>query len=270
VVTIHDLWLERHPEYSQKFFGQAGSSRRSRRTAQKARAIITVSSFSAGEISALYGVRPERIRVIPNGVSEEFVPVRDEVAFRALRQRLGLGAVPYVLFVGGADPRKNHRALLEAVAQRPKELGRFTLVLAGDATHQYGNYLDTARRLGIEGQVVCTGRLPIGDIRLLYSHAEVFVYPSLYEGFGMPALEAMACGAPVVTSNTTALGEVAGDAALSVDPHDAAALADGILRLSEDGALRETMTQRGFERVKLFTWRRAAALTLSLYRELCA
>ena len=270
VVTIHDLWLDRHPEYSKKLFGQAGASRRSRKTAWNARAIITVSHFSAGEIVALYGVPSERIRVIPNGVSAEFVPVCDETAMGALRKRLGLGAGPYVLFVGGADPRKNHRVLFEAVAQRRRELSRLPLVLVGSATHQFGNFKDTAREFGLEGQVVCAGRLSIQDIRLLYSSARVFVYPSLYEGFGMPVLEAMACGAPVVTSKTTALGEVAGEAAVLVAPQDPAALAAAIVRLSEDEPLRAVMRARGFDRIKRFTWQQAAAMTLSLYRELCA
>ncbi len=269
VVTIHDLWLDRHPEYSRKFFGQNRASRRARRTARAARAVITVSRFSAGELMALYEVPAERVHVIPNGVSEEFLPLRDPAAIGLLRARLGLGAGPYLLFVGGADPRKNHRTLLEAVALRRKDLGGFTLVLVGSATDRFGNFKETARQFDLDRQVVCTGRLPIEDIRLLYSHAHLFIYPSLYEGFGMPVLEAMACGAPVVTSASTALREVAGDAAVLVDPENPSALGAGIVRLSEDEALRATMRQRGFDRIKQFTWRQAAAQTLSLYRQLC-
>jgi glycosyltransferase involved in cell wall biosynthesis len=269
VVTIHDLWLDRHPEYSRKFFGQSGASRRARGTARDARAVITVSRFSAGELTALYDVPAEQVHVIPNGVSEEFLPLCDPGAIGLLRARLGLGAGPYLLFVGGADPRKNHRTLLQAVALRRKELSRFALVLVGSATDPFGDFTDTAREFGLERQVICAGRLPIQDIRLLYSYAHLFIYPSLYEGFGMPVLEAMACGVPVVTSRSTALGEVAGDAAVLVDPEDPSALAAGIMRLSEDDALRATLRQRGFERIKQFTWRQAAAQTLSLYRELC-
>ncbi|HEU4685482.1 MAG TPA: glycosyltransferase family 1 protein [Nitrospira sp.] len=270
VVTIHDLWLDRHPEYSKKFFGQAGASRRARRVAAEARAIITVSAFSAGEIVELYQVSPERVRVIPNGVSEEFVSLHDQATMRELRIRLGLGDRPYVMFVGGADPRKNHRALLRAVARHGKELERWLIVLVGSPTHHFGNFIDTVREFGLEGRVVCTGRLPIHDIRALYSFADLFVYPSLYEGFGMPVLEAMACGVPVLTSSTTALREVAGDAAILVDPEDPDALGDAMGRLLKDEGLQATMKQRGFERIKQFTWQRAAELTLSLYRELCA
>ncbi|HJT22633.1 MAG TPA: glycosyltransferase family 1 protein [Nitrospira sp.] len=269
VVTIHDLWLDRHPEYSKKFFGQNRASRRAKRTARAARAVITVSHFSARELMALYDIPAEQVHVIPNGVSEEFLPLRDQAAIGLLRARLGLGAGPYLLFVGGADPRKNHRTFLGAVALRRKELSRFTLVLVGSATDRFGNFNESAREFELERQVVCTGRLPIQDIRLLYSYAHLFIYPSLYEGFGMPVLEAMACGAPVVTSASTALGEVAGDAAVLVDPEDPSALAADIVRLSEDEALRATMRQRGFERIKQFTWQQAAAQTLSLYRELC-
>ena len=270
VVTIHDLWLDRHPEYSKKLFGQIGASRRAKRVAWDARAIITVSDFSAAEIMGLYGLPHDRVRVIPNGVSEEFVPLCDDLAMGALRQRLGIGTRPYILFVGGADPRKNHRVLFEAVAQRRGELGEFALLMIGSTTHQFGSYRETARRLGLEAQAVCPGRLPIQDIRLLYSYADLFVYPSLYEGFGMPVLEAMACGAPVVTSKTTALGEVAGDAAMLIDPLDPAALGDAMVSLLEDTALRAMLRKRGFERVKQFTWQQAASLTVALYRELCA
>jgi glycosyltransferase involved in cell wall biosynthesis len=270
VVTVHDLWLDRHPEYSRKFFGQAGATRRMKRIAAEARALITVSHFSASEILALYGLPPEQVRVIPNGVSEEFVPLRDDRAMDVLRNHLGIGGRPYLLFVGGADPRKNHRVLFEAVAGRQQRLGRYALVLVGSEVHQFGSFRETAARFGLEGQVVCAGRLPIHEIRLLYSYADLFVYPSLYEGFGMPVLEAMACGAPVVTSKTTALGEVAGDAAVLIDPQDPEALADGIVRLLDDEAWRATLKKRGFERIKRFTWDQAASLTLALYRELCS
>lgn len=270
VVTIHDLWLERHPEYSKKLLGQAGASRRARRVVRDARALITVSHFSAGEITALYGVPRERVRVIPNGVSEEFVPLRDDAAMEALRARLGLGPGPCILFVGGADPRKNHRVLFEAVAQRREALGSYTLLLVGSPTHHFGNFQQSARDFGLEGRVVCPGRLGIADIRLLYSYAALFVYPSLYEGFGMPVLEAMACGAPVVTSRTTSLGEVAGDAAVLVDPQDPAALAEAMIRVLEDEASRATLRKNGFERIKQFTWSQAASRTIALYRELCS
>lgn len=268
VVTIHDVWLDRHPEYSPKMFGQRGSFRRTRRTAWRARKIITVSEFSAREIRDLYGVPPERIAVIYNGVSEDFRPVHDADAMQQLRERLGLPGGGFLLFIGGANPRKNHRVFLEAAAQRLDRLGGRTLVLVGDAMHRFGDYRETARSLGIEKQVLCTGRLSMPDVRLLYSHADLFVFPSLYEGFGMPVLEAMACGAPTITSRTTALPEVGGDAAILVDPENAEELGEAIVRVLEDDGLRRTLTAKGFSRVKDFSWDRAARATFDVYREL--
>ncbi|MEW6247802.1 MAG: glycosyltransferase family 1 protein [Nitrospirota bacterium] len=269
VVTIHDLWLDRHPEYSPKFFGQRLSFRRTRRTAWRARKVVTVSEFSAREIRALYGLPAERIAVIHNGVSGDFHPIRDGAAMKELRGRLGLPAGGFILFVGGADPRKNHRAFLQAAARRLDRLGNRMLVLVGDPIHRFGNYAETAKALGLEHRVVCTGRLAIEEMRLLYSHADLFVFPSLYEGFGMPVLEAMACGAPVITSNTTALPEVAGDAALLVNPGDPAELADAMVRLLDDQVLHVTLREKGFQRAKQFTWERAARQTLAVYRDAC-
>ena len=269
VVTVHDVWLDRHPEYSPKLFGQQAAFRRTRRIAWRARKVITVSEFSAREITALYGLPPERIVTIHNGVSEDFRPLRDEEAMERLGHRLQLPAGGFVLFVGGADPRKNHRTFLQAAAQQRTKLGGRTLVLVGDAVHRFGSYHETARALGIERQVLCTGRLSITDLRLLYTHADVFVFPSLYEGFGMPVLEAMACGAPTITSTTSALPEVAGDAAVLVDPDDAAALGEAMVCVLNDTGLRESLKEKGFARARQFTWRAAATKTLVLYRELC-
>ena len=269
VVTIHDLWLDRHPEYSKKLFGQRASFSRTKRTAWAARAVITVSEFSANELMELYGLPRERIRVIPNGVSEDFTPRRDDQAMAKLRQRLGLAAERYVLFVGGADPRKNHRLFLEAAAQQRTRLGARALVLVGSLTHPSGSYEESARMFGLTDRVFCPGRLSMRDLRLLYSYADLFVFPSVYEGFGMPVLEAMACGVPVVTSNTTALAEVAADAALLINPHDARAMGEAMVRVLSDAGLRESLRQKGFGRVQQFTWERAARQTLAVYREVC-
>ena len=270
IVTVHDVWLDRHPEYSTKLFGQREAFRRTRRTAWRARKVITVSDFSAHEIAALYGLPPDRIVAIHNGVSQDFCPVRGDEAMQRLRHRLQLPTGGFVLFVGGADPRKNHRTFLQAAAQQEQGLSGRTLVLVGDAVHRFGNYHRTAREFGIERNVVCTGRLPIADLKLLYTYADLFVFPSLYEGFGMPVLEAMACGAPTITSSTSALPEVAGDAAVLVAPDDADALGHAMVRVLKDAGLRGALQQKGFARVQQFTWRSAAVRTLALYRELTA
>ena len=270
IVTIHDLWLARHPEYSRKLLGQAGSSRRAIATANRARRVVTVSEFSAREIEALYGIPRERVVVIHNGVTEEFSPVQDEQGMDALRARWAIPSAGFILFVGGADPRKNHRVFLQAVAQSRSQLGGRAILLVGDAEHPQGSYLATARSLGLEQDVRCTGRLNREDLCRLYSSADVFVFPSLYEGFGMPVLEAMACGAPTITSSTSSLPEVAGDAALLVNPEDAEALGAAMVKVLSEQALRQQLRDRGFARARLFTWQQAALRTSALYRELCA
>ena len=270
IVTIHDLWLVRHPEYSRKLLGQAGSSGRARATAVRARKVVTVSEFSAREIEELYGVPREHVVVIHNGVSEDFVPDQNKQEMAGLRQRWAIPAAGFILFVGGADPRKNHRLFLQSVAQVRSQLEGRVILLVGDAEHPQGSYRATAQALGLEQDVRYTGRLDRDDLRRLYSCADVFVFPSCYEGFGMPVLEAMACGAPTITSSTSSLPEVAGDAALLVDPDDGEALGRAMVRVLSDQTLREGLRQRGFERARLFTWQRAALRTSALYRELCA
>jgi glycosyltransferase involved in cell wall biosynthesis len=269
VVTIHDLWLDRYPKFSTKFLGQRHSSRRTKRTAWRARKVITISEHSARELQSLYGLPPERIRVIPCGVSEEFRPIHNQAAMQALRRKFSIPTEAFILFVGGADPRKNHEVLIRACAQRPELLNARTLVMVGDKQHRFGDIMATATGLGLAARVVCTGRLNFEDLQLLYSHADVFVFPSIYEGFGMPVLEALACGVPVITSNSTSLPEVAGDAALLVNPHDPMAVADALSRVIADEALRKRLRAKGTERVKQFTWSRAAQQTVALYRELC-
>jgi glycosyltransferase involved in cell wall biosynthesis len=269
VVTIYDLWMDRHPEYSPKLLGQRISSLRTGRTMRRARKVMTISEFSAGEIKSLYGLPSNRIAVIPCGVSGDFRPRRDAAEFGALRRRIGLPEAPFILFVGGADPRKNHRALVRAFARRADEFKGRQLVLVGDSVHRFGDMAQTIAQCGVEGRVICPGRLPIEDITRLYSHADLFVFPSLYEGFGMPVLEAMACGAPVVTSSRTSMPEVAGEAALLVNPENDDELAEAMVRILRDTPLRESLRAKGFERAKQFTWERAARQTVEVYKEVC-
>ena len=194
----------------------------------------------------------------------------DDHAMAELRKRIGLKTEHFVLFIGGADPRKNHQIFLEAAEMVRKKLGSRTLVLVGSPVHPFGNYEETARRRNLTEKVLCPGRLSTNDLQLLYSSTDLFVFPSLYEGFGMPVLEAMACGAPVLTSNSTALAEVAGDAAVLADPQDVRALGEAMVRALEDEPLRAGLKIKGFARAKQFSWEQAAAKTVELYREVCS
>jgi glycosyltransferase involved in cell wall biosynthesis len=270
MVTIHDLWLERHPEYSPKLFGQWLSSRKTKRIASTVEKIVTVSHFSATEISALYGRPIDQIAVVHNGVSKDFYAVDDRLLCQRMLSGLGVGGRPYFLFVGGADPRKNHGALLEAFKLFSRELNGYHVVLVGDSVHRFGDMLATARRLGIEGAVQCLGRVSQEQMRVLYSCAQAFVFPSLYEGFGMPILEAMACETPVITSNRSALPEVAGEAALLIDPENPAEIGKAMCELSNAGSRRNALIQEGKARIRRFTWEKAAQQTVGLYKALCA
>ena len=269
IVTVHDLWLDRHPEYSKKFFGQGASFFRSRRRARRAVRVLTDSQHSSWDLQELYGLPEERISVIPIGVSGDFRPDLDKSRFSRLCLRYGIPSGPYFLFLGGADPRKNHATLIQAYAQSPALCRNHSLVVVGNPTHRFGSVMETCRLFEVQDRVICTGPVLVDDLRLLYSHADVFVYPSRYEGFGLPVVEAMACGTPVITSNTTSLPEVAGDAAILINPEDPAELAQAMLRVLEDSDLRKVLRTKGFERAGLFTWERTARQTLSVYHKVC-
>lgn len=267
VVTIHDVWLPRNPHYSKKLFGQALSSWKLGLRARHASRVVAVSQFSSREIQEVLHLSPDRIAVIHHGRSPDMFPERDSRKFQEVTARLHLPARPFVLFVGGAEPRKNHTMLFEAFARSPWLAKSLSLVAIGEVESRGASLMVTARELGITDSVCCPGYVSIEDLRMLYSHAETFVFPSLYEGFGIPLLDAMACGAPLITGAGSALPEVAGDAAIYVDPHDPEQLSAELERLVSDRELQEQLRKKGFERVKRFTWDRAAQETLDLYRE---
>lgn len=267
VVTIHDLWLSRNPQYSKKLFGEALSTWKLGLRAKRVSRVIAVSQFSAREIQEVFDLPSEQIAVISHGCSPDMFPERDARKFQEIRGRLHLPARPYILFVGGAEPRKNHHVLFEAFS-RSAMLGKsYSLVAVGEVHTRGASLVRTARELGISDSVRCPGYVSIDDLRMLYSHAEAFVFPSLYEGFGIPLLEAMACGAPVVTGTGSALPEVAGEAALYVNLQDPEQLSAELEGLVSDRGFQERLRSKGFERVKQFTWDRAAQETLDLYQE---
>ncbi|HBY45257.1 MAG TPA: glycosyltransferase family 1 protein, partial [Chloroflexi bacterium] len=206
---------------------------------------------------------PERVVTVPNGVGDEMRPLgADEVA--AFRARQGLTG-PTLLFLGTLQPRKNLETLLRAWARTAGETG-WQLVVAGAAGWHHEPIFDLARELGIADAVRFVGFVPPEDLPLWHNAADAFVYPSLYEGFGLPLLEAMACGTPVVTSETPALREVVGNAGLIVGPRDVPALAQALLQLAREPELREELAARGLRRASEFSWRRTAAETAAVYR----
>lgn len=247
VCTFHDLFVLTS-EYSSPEF-RARFAQQAREAARRADLVIAVSSFTARQVSGHLGVEPARIRVVPHGVH----PVSPSLGHRE----------KIVLFVGVLQKRKNLLRLIQAFEALPEE---WRLVLAG-APSGYGAeaILERARA---HPRVQITGYLAPPALEQLYARASIFAFPSLDEGFGIPVLEAMAHGLPVVTSNTSALPEVAGDAALLVSPEDPMEIAAALLRLAQNEDLREQLAKRGVARAQTYTWGNAVTATYAVYQEL--
>jgi glycosyltransferase involved in cell wall biosynthesis len=271
VLTIHDLWLDRHPEYSKKLFGQRLSFLRTKRRVQHATHVIAVSDFTAKEIQELYEVPTKKISVIHHGMSSEFFPdPSKDKDFRMLCGRLGIPDQPFILCVGGANPRKNHRNLFEAYASNSFLREHYGLIMVGSATFKKTSIEKTIQDFKLGERVVRIEQLRLDELRVFYSRASLFVFPSRYEGFGFPVLEAMACGAPVITSRCSALPEVAGDAAVFVDPENVKELEQAMVKVLKDSKIQASLRQQGLQRSASFDWRRAAERTLLVYQSLRA
>jgi glycosyltransferase involved in cell wall biosynthesis len=267
VVTVHDLALAKFPEFSKRLLGEQWSGYKTLRTLRRATRVIAVSQNTANDISNFYQIPSEKIRVIYNGVGEEFFSPSPTDSLKSVRARYRIPSGDYILYVGGSDPRKNLERLLEAFSILLKKIKPPKLVLTGGVGRRAKEIYQKISELGLEHHVVLTGHLPTQELRLLYSGARLFAYPSLYEGFGIPVLEAMACGVPVMTSNTSSLPEVAGDAACLIDPYDVQAMAAAMEKILKDNDLAASLQAKGLERVKAFSWERAARQTLEVYKE---
>ena len=268
VVTIHDLALDRIAQPSRKLFGQQSSFRRSRRTALRASRVIAVSQHTANDIAELYGVPVERIKVVRNGPGGDFSPVEDRAMIDSVKARCGILGDDFILVSGGAEPRKNAERVIEAFGRVPELRARFQLVVLGGLERGPEALHHAVQRAGLASAVVFAGHVPAQDLQSLYSSCSLFAFVSLYEGFGMPVLEAMACGAPVICSNTSALPEVAGDAAVLVDPTSVEAIANALVEVVSREDMRDDLRRRGRIRARSFTWELAAGELLEVYADL--
>jgi glycosyltransferase involved in cell wall biosynthesis len=263
VVTVHDLAFKILPEtaphankYWHRYFDRALA---------EAAEIITVSEATRADLCEIYEIDPDRVTAVLSGVDQDiYVPAPQET-IDAARKDFDIDG-PYLLFVGGLEPRKNLRMLLRAFATLPAST-RPKLVLAGAPVHWIPGgpeIMTSAMRSldpAVRDDVIITGYVSTEQKLGLLSGAEALVYPSVYEGFGMPVLEGMACGTPVLTSEVSSLPEVAGDAALLVDPYETSSIADGMERLLTDDALRARLKEAGLARAKTFTWEETARHT---------
>jgi glycosyltransferase involved in cell wall biosynthesis len=266
VLTVHDILHESYPE----FF--PGRLRRLMSmlyplSARRAARVLTVSEFSRQELIRLYRLPPERVVCCHNGVGPEF-QVLEERAARAVVERYGVEG-PFVLFVGRIEPRKNLSGLIQAMERLAGQGAHLPLVVGMKDALFEEHYERTTQGRG-SARVIFTGKVPQEDLPAFYNTATLTAYPSFAEGFGLPVLEAMACGSPVVTSNTTSLPEVAGDAALLVDPHDTESLAQAMHRVLTDQDLARRLRHKGLERTALFNWEQSARRTLEVYQEISA
>jgi glycosyltransferase involved in cell wall biosynthesis len=264
ILTVHDLTFMHYPECAPPglvTFLRAAVPRSIRR----ARLVLADSESTKRDILDLLGIRPEKIRVVYAGVGPEFRPIDDPQILTDARERHGL-AWPFMLNVGTLEPRKNHVRLIQSFARLLPRHPDLRLVLVGGKGWLYGDVQAELARLKLQDRVVFPGFVADADLPAVYSLASVFAYPSLYEGFGLPVLEAMACGTPVVCSNVSSLPEVAGDAALQVDPMDVEALALAIDQALTNETMRQALRRQGLAQAARFTWPAAARTLLEAYQ----
>ncbi|PKM82452.1 MAG: glycosyltransferase family 1 protein [Firmicutes bacterium HGW-Firmicutes-14] len=259
VMTVHDVNHMVFPQYYAKIH-QVYYKYIVRPSAHKAKTVLTVSEFSKGEITRYLGVAPDKIEVTYNGVDSGYRLIKDRSYLDRVREKYCLPE-HFILCVSNNKPHKNLKTLLQAFARADTN---YSLILSVDPK---GEEDTLAGQLGISGRVRFTGHIPDRDLPGLYNLAGLFVFPSLYEGFGLPPLEAMACGTPVIVSSAASLPEVAGDAGIMVEPRDVEGLAQAIGRVLKDQPLRAEMTEKGFRQAQKFTWDNTARETLRVYRE---
>ncbi len=269
VVTVHDVIPLVLPEYraslAMRFYTALVC-----RTIRNATLVLTDSEWSRRDIVDVLGYPNERVRVIPLGVDRRFQPASDSDRVRALATRWGIRG-PVILNLGGFDVRKNLPLLVRAFARALPDLPEGTILVIPGKAHSdnprlYPPLEPLVRSLGLERRVLFPGPVDEDEKVLWYQLATVYAYPSLYEGFGLSPLEAMACGTPVIAARCTSLPEVVGDAGLLVEP-DEAAFARALVQLVNDPMLQRTLRVRGLDRARLFTWQRTAERTLAAYRE---
>jgi glycosyltransferase involved in cell wall biosynthesis len=262
VVTVHDLIYARFPE-AHAGIRDLGMRALVPLAVRRSQRVMADSHSTREDLIELLNVPAERIDVVPLGLGS--VRREQPLSEREVRARLDLGEGAVVLSLSAKRAHKNLLALIEAFVRLPAA-GRPVLVLPGYPTAHEAELRERARALGIESDVRFPAWISPAELEGLWAIADAFVFPSLYEGFGLPVLEAMARGVPVACSNASSLPEVAGEAALLFDPHDESAIAEALRRLLDDDALREQLRTRGLARVAEFTWERTARLTLESYR----
>jgi glycosyltransferase involved in cell wall biosynthesis len=267
VFTLHDLAFRLYPE-THTALNRWFLNVMMPRFLQAADAVIAVSEHTKRDALRAYNLDEAKVRVIYEGVNPRFRPAPPE-AVAVIRRKYGLPE-RFILSVGTIEPRKNLETALAAYRTLKEGGAAHRLVIAGKKGWLYRGFFRRLREEGLEGEVVFLGFVPDDDLPPLYGGADLFLFPSLYEGFGLPPLEAMACGAPVICSDSSSLPEVVGDAALLVPPLDVRAWAEALRRLLGDADLRADLQARGLARAREFSWARAARATVEVYQQVMA
>ena len=262
ILTVHDLSFVRVPEAAPPLL-KAYLDEVVPRSAQSATHILVDSRATGNDLGSLYDVSPERITVLYGGVDARFR--RDVKRELLLREKYRIGDRPYIFSVGTVQPRKNYVRLVDALKRIRAQGLDVQLVIAGGQGWLEGPLYKALEDEGISVYVRLIGFVDEDDLPGLYSCALCVAFPSLYEGFGFPVLEGMACGVPVMTSNISSLPEVAGDAALMVNPYDTEEISETLVKVITDTTLRSTMIAAGYEQVKQFTWESSAKQLLQIY-----
>jgi glycosyltransferase involved in cell wall biosynthesis len=267
VVTIHDLALCIFPQLRRRWIGDWIGHLKTARGARRSARVIALSESAAGDIVRFVGIPRGKIRVVPLAAGAEFRPSADDGRLGSLLGRIGLDNRRYILFTGALEPRKNVPVLVRAYRLLRNDFPDVGLVLAGSPGWKSDGIATFIRSEGLSEDVKITGYLPADDLSLLYSGASAYVLPSLYEGFGLTPLEAMACGAPVIVSSGGSLPEVVGDAAIIVPSYDEEGYRREIARVLSSPELADKLRRKGFLRAACYSWDRTAAETLAVYRE---
>ncbi len=273
VVTVHDLLEHMYGAHNGSSLRRSLHFQLTRRALSKAARVLAVSQFTKSEIEKLFAIPGGRIEVVHNAIDERFLRGHASPADHELIAQRYLVNYPFLLYAGAIRPHKNVVRIIEAFSALKTELAKehlmqdLKLIIIGDDLSSHPDLRRTVIRSGVQNDVRFLGFVPIEVLRIFYDVAQVFVFPSLYEGFGLPPLEAMAHGTPVVTSNTSSLPEVAGNAAVLVNPENVFEIRRALHKALLDSALRARMEQRGYEQAQRFSWMTSVERILEIYRE---
>lgn len=269
IVTVHDLAFREYPETIQKRT-MLMLKRNLRKALKRADAIVTDSEFTKNEVLKYYDVPKERLHVVPCGVdTKKLYQESDREVINSVKKKYGIHN-EYFLYLGTLEPRKNIEGLLSAYKLFMNKMKQHNssipcLVIAGGKGWMYDSIFQKAEELSLKEHIVFTGYVDEKDKSALLSGAMVFCFPSFYEGFGIPPIEAMACGTPVLTSNSTSLGEVTGDAACKIDPHKVEEIADALEKMYIDEAFRNDLVEKGYNHIKKYSWEKAVEKLHDIY-----